>query len=137
LSDARAVCLPHRYAIGEGKGASFILYPEQKLVVITLGNRVTVNEFEEYAKLLQQDPSFQPTFSEIADMRSIQEVDLQADEMMRMADEIDPFFKEAKRAFVVKTSSQAHAARMHKILLTHRNFEIFRSLEEAERWIHA
>ena len=137
MSEARAVCLPHRYAIGEGKGASFILYPEQKLVVITLGNRVTVNEFEEYARLLQQDPSFQPTFSEIADMRSIQEVDLQADEMMRMADEIDPFSKEAKRAFVVKTSSQAHAARMHKILLTHRNFEIFHSMEEAERWIHA
>jgi len=137
LSDARAACLPRRYAIGEGKGASFILYPEQKLVVITLGNRVTINEFEQYARLLQQDPSFQPTFSEIADMRSIQEVDLQADEMMRMADEIDPFSKEAKRAFVVKTSSQAHAARMHKILLTHRNFEIFHSMEEAERWIHA
>ena len=137
MSETRAASLPRRYAIGERKGASFILYPEQRLVVITLGNRVTVNELEEYARLLQQDPAFQPTFSEIADMRSIQEVDLQADDMMRMADEIDPFSHEAKRAFVVKTPSQAHAARMHKILLTHRNFEIFRSLEEAQRWIHA
>lgn len=106
-------------------------------MVITLGSRVTVNELEEYARFLQQDPAFQPTFSEIADMRSIQEVDLQADDMMRMADEIDPFSYEAKRAFVVKTPSQAHAARMHKILLAHRNFEIFRSMEEAQRWIHA
>lgn len=70
-------------------------------------------------------------------MRLIEEIDLQADDMMRMADEIDPFSHEAKRAFVVKTPSQAHAARMHKILLTHRNFEIFRSLEEAQRWISA
>jgi hypothetical protein len=137
LSDARAACLPHRYAIGEGKGASFILYPEQKLVVITLGNRVTINQLEEYARLLQLNPCFTPSFSEIADMRAAEEIALGADEMMRMADEIDPFSYEAKRAFVVKTPSQAHAARMHKILLTHRNFEIFRSMEEAQRWIHA
>ena len=128
---------PQPQAISEGKGASFILYPEKRLVVLTLGNRVTLKLLEKYSTILHQDPSFDPTFSEIADMRAVQEIALEADEMMRMADQVDPFSPDSKRAFVVKTPSQAHAARMHKILLTHRNFEIFRSMEEAQRWIHA
>jgi hypothetical protein len=52
-----------------------------------------------------------------------------------MADEIDPFSPEAKRAFVAETSVQNHAARMHKILRSQRNIETFRTLEGAERWI--
>ena len=129
--------MPQPQAISEGKGASFILDPEKRLVVLTLGSRVTLKLLEEYSRILHQNPWFEPTFSEIADMRAIQEVALEADEMMRIADEVDPFSPDSKRAFVVKTPSQAHAARMHKILLTHRNFEIFRSLEEAQRWISA
>ena len=127
---------PQPQAISEGKGANFMLYPEKRLVVLTLGNRVTLELLEEYSRILHQEPSFHPTFSEIADMRAVQEVALEADEMMRMADKVDPFSPDSKRAFVVKTPSQAHAARMHKILLTHRHFEIFRSLHEAERWVH-
>jgi hypothetical protein len=41
----------------------------------------------------------------------------------------------AKRAFVVRTALQDNAARMHKVLRTHQTVEIFRSREEAERWI--
>jgi hypothetical protein len=52
-----------------------------------------------------------------------------------MADEVDPFSPEAKRAFVAETSVQNHAARMHKILRSQRNIETFRTLEDAERWI--
>lgn len=129
--------MPRPQAISEGEGASFILYPEKRLVVLTLGNRVMLKVLEEYSRILHQDPSFEPTFSEIADMRAVQEVALEADEMMRMADKVDPFSPDSRRAFVVKTPTQAHAARMHKILLTHRHFEIFRSLQEAERWVHA
>ena len=58
----------------------------------------------------------------------MEELDLQADELLALADKID-------RVFVVRTSVQNQAARMHKVLRTQRNIEIFRSLEEAERWI--
>jgi hypothetical protein len=53
---------------------------------------------------------------------------LQADEFLALADEIDPFSYEAKRVFVVRTSVQNHAARMHKVQRKQRNIEIFRSL---------
>lgn len=129
--------LPQRRAIDPATGSGFVLYPEQKLVVITLGTRVTVNDLVEYARLLREDPSFDPGFSEIVDIRAAEDVALGADDMMKMADEIDPFSHDAKRAFVVRTASQAHAARMHKILRIQRNFLIFPSLEAARQWIDA
>ena len=135
MSEVRS--MPRPQVIVEGEGASFILYPEKRLVVLTLGDRITLQLLEEYSRLLRRDRRFELTFSEIADMRAVQEIALEADEMMRMADQVDPFSPDSKRAFVVNTPSQAHAARMHKILLTHRHFEIFRSLQEAERWIQA
>ena len=126
-----------RHPIGESKGSYFLLCPAEKLVLLTLGNVLTINDVVEYARELQNNPFFEPGFSEIADIRAVEEVALGADDMMKMADEIDPFSPEAKRAFVVRTPTQAHAARMHKILRTQRDFEIFRSVDAARRWINA
>ena len=67
--------------------------------------------------------------------RDLEEIDIAADAMMRSADKVDPFSYDARRAFIVRTSTQAHAARMHKILRAQRNFEILYSLAEAEQWI--
>jgi hypothetical protein len=68
-------------------------------------------------------------------LTQVEEVTLQADDFLRLADQIDPFSPDAKRAFVVQNSVQNHAARMHRVLRMQRNIEIFRSLEEAQRWI--
>jgi len=54
---------------------------------------------------------------------------------MKLADEVDPFAQDAKRAFVARTPTQNHAARMPKILRSQRNFKIFLTPEEAERWV--
>jgi hypothetical protein len=112
-----------------------VVDPARRLVIATFARKITADDIARYARQLQEHPSFEPTFSEIADLTAIEELDLQASEFIALADEIDPFSNEALRAFVVKTSVQAHAARMHKILRTQRNFEIFHSLEEAQRWI--
>ena len=106
-----------------------------KVVRVKFGKKLTVHDIERYSRLLLANPTFQPTYSEIVDLREVEEVDLQSDEFLRLADEIDPFSPAAKRAFVVRNSTQNHAARMHKVLRTQRNIEIFRSIEAAERWI--
>lgn len=108
---------------------------EKRLVAVTFGKKLTVSDIERYAKLLQLNASFRPNCSEIVDLRQVEELDLKADEFLTLADKIDPFSEDSKRAFVVRTSVQNHAARMHKVLRTQRNIEIFRSVEEAERWI--
>ena len=114
---------------------NYVLDPEKRLVSVKFGKKVTASDIERYAAALRVNPLFDPDFSEIVDLSEVEELDLQADEFIRLADEVDPFSLQAKRAFVVRNSVQNHAARMHKILRTQRNFEIFRSVGEAELWI--
>ncbi len=113
----------------------YVLDAEKRLVVVKFRKKVTVQDIESYAAGLRAHPQFKPDFSEIADLSKVEELDLQADEFIRLADEIDPFSPQARRAFVARTAVQNHAARMHKILVAQRNVSIFRSVEEAERWI--
>jgi hypothetical protein len=117
------------------EGFDFCIDPEKRLVVVTFGKRLTLAQIRQYVDALRADPSFVREFSEIADLRALQDLDLHADEFIKLADQIDPFSPDAKRAFVVETSAQNHAARMHKILLSTRKIEIFRSLRKAEEWI--
>jgi hypothetical protein len=115
----------------------FVVHSDRQLVMVKFGKKVVADDIANYARELQDHPSFRPDFSEIVDLTGVEEMDLQAEEFLRLADEIDPFGYEAKRAFVVRTPVQSHAARMHKVLRTQRSFELFASVEEAERWIKA
>lgn len=120
-----------------GRSADYTVDAQKRLVVVKFGKRVTFQDIERYSHLLRANAAFRPTFSEITDLTDVEELDLQADEFLRLADEIDPFSTDARRAFVVRTSVQSHAARMHKILRTQRNIEIFHTFEGAERWIQS
>ena len=115
----------------------YVLDPKKRLVSVKFRKKVTARDIERYAASLRANSLFDPDFSEIVDLSDVEELDLQAEEFIRLADEVDPFSLQAKRAFVVRNTIQHHAARMHKILRTQRNFEIFRSVSEAERWIGA
>jgi hypothetical protein len=113
----------------------FQIDAERHLVQVKFGERVTSEEIASYVKALRCHPAFKPTFAEIVDLREASELQLEAHDFLRLADQLDPFSREAKRAFVVRTSVQNHAARMHKILRAQRNISIFQTLEEAENWI--
>ena len=119
----------------QGAPVRFIVYSQDRLVIVTFAKKVTAADIANYAARLREHPSFRPEFSEIADLSAVEELDLQADEFLRLADAVDPFAYEARRAFVVQNSVQAHAARLHRALRTHRNFEIFHSFADARRWI--
>ncbi|MFZ0733220.1 MAG: hypothetical protein WAM79_12905 [Candidatus Sulfotelmatobacter sp.] len=119
----------------EDSPAEYEVDPEKRLVVVRFTGHVTVQKIAEYVAHLRMHPAFHPSFGEIADLREVREIELQTDDFLRLADKIDPFFAEAKRAFVVRTTVQNHAARMHKILRPKRNTEIFESFEQAERWV--
>lgn len=115
--------------------AQFVVDSEKRVIVVKFGKKVVAADIAEYARQLLAHPSFQSDFSEIVDLSEVEELELEADEFIRLADEIDPFSDSAKRAFVVRSPVQKHAARMHKVLRNPRTIEIFDSVEEAERWI--
>lgn len=117
------------------KSARYHVDPGKKLVSVKFGKKLTVRDIEGYVRWLKSHPSFQPAYAEIVDLTEVEDLDLRADEFLKLADDVDPFSPDAKRAFIVRNSVQNHAARMHKVLRTQRNIEIFRSIEEAERWI--
>ena len=85
-----------------------------------------MRDIERYAMLLKADPKFRGTFAEIVDLTAVERIDLQADDdFMKLADHVDPFTPDARRAFVARSAMQQHAARMHKILRSKQNIEIF------------
>lgn len=123
--NAHHLNLPAEFSVDEAK----------RLVIVRFRKKLTVEDIGRYVTMLRAEASFRPIFSEIADLTLVEEVSLQANDFMRLADQVDPFSVDAKRAFVAKTAVQTHAARMHKILRTQRNIEIFSTIQEAERWV--
>jgi hypothetical protein len=124
-------------ALGTPALPGYQLDRERRTVSVKFRRKVTVRDIESYAASLRANRLFEPDFSEIVDLSEVEELDLKADEFIRLADEIDPFSVEAKRAFVVRNAVQNHAARMHKILRTQRSFSIFRSVDAAKRWVES
>ena len=120
-----------------GHSANFSVDTERRLVIVRFGRKVSIDVIASYASRLRTHPSFEPTFSEIVDMSATEELDLSADDFLRLADQVDPFSPEAKRAFVVKDSVQRHAARLHKILGSYKKITMFDSIAAAERWIRS
>jgi hypothetical protein len=113
----------------------FVIDSERRLVIARFGKRLTATDIQLYVQDLRAHPSFDPSFSEIADITAVQELPLEGPDFLKLADRVDPFSFDSKRAFVAQTSVQKHAARMHKILRSQRNFEIFQTLQDAESWI--
>lgn len=130
-SDTEGSAVPNHTA---GTG-DYVVDAKNRFVSVRFRKRITVSDIERYAASLRANPSFNPDFSEIVDMSEVEELDLKAEEFIRLADKVDPFSLRAKRAFVVHDETQHHAARIHKILRTQRNFSIFWSLEDARLWI--
>ncbi len=129
--DSVSLTVPNQVA---GAG-DYVLDARRKFVSVRFHKKLSASDIERYAASLRANPSFDPDFSEIVDMREVEELDLKAEEFIRLADKVDAFSLRAKRAFVVHDETQHHAARIHKILRTQRNFSIFWSFEDARRWI--
>ncbi len=89
---------------------------EKKLVYVRFAGKVQIDEIAQYARRLLQNPSFHETFSEIVDLTQVEELDLSAQQFLQLADKVDPFSKESKRAFIVRDSTQEQAARLQRIL---------------------
>ena len=123
------------FAPDQSANADFSIDKDRRLVVVKFEGNVTVQEIAKYVESLVAHPEFDTSFSEITDLRGVRHFDLQANDFLTLADQIDPFLLTAKRAFVVQTSLQNQSARMHKFLRPHRTIEIFESVAQAEEWL--
>lgn len=113
----------------------FAIDVKTRTVSVRFAKKVSVMDIRVYAERLRAHPEFSREFSEIVDLREVEDLELKAPDFLKLADEIDCFSPGAWRAFVVHNSIQNHAARMHKILRFQANVRIFSSLEDAQAWI--
>ena len=123
------------FAPSRNPDVNFSIDKDRRLVVVKFEGSVTVQEIARYVESLVAHPDFDLSFSEITDLRAVEHFDLQANDFLTLADQIDPFSLTARRAFVVRTSAQNQVARMHKFLRPHRTIEIFESVTQAEEWL--
>ena len=66
----------------------------------------------------------------------MQEIEINPEEAIALADQIDPFSLGSRRAFVVRNDMQRHSARLQQILRSpSRTIGIFDTMEEAEAWV--
>jgi hypothetical protein len=109
-----------------------------RVVTARGSGKLTFTAISSYAASLRADPRFSPTFSEIVDLRSVESVLLNARELMTLADSVDPFSANSKRAFVVRNQEQVNAAHLHRILRPQtKKIQVFHSIDEAREWINA
>jgi len=109
----------------------------KRRVLVKFAGALTLRDIENYADQLRVDPRFDPAFSEIVDLREVKKVTLAPKQLIRLADHVDPFSSEAKRAFIARNQEHVHAAKVHRMLRPgNDNIRIFFSLKEAEAWVN-
>jgi hypothetical protein len=110
--------------------------PRERLVSVWFSGKLSARGIETYATSLRADPRFDPTFAELVDLCQVEEVQMEPEEAMRLADQVDPFSADSKRAFVTKSERQLHFAKLHQLLQGgKKNISLFNSLQEAKHWL--
>jgi hypothetical protein len=118
------------------RSATYFIDLENRFVLVRFTGTITFQDIKDYAGHLRADPRFRPSFSEIVDLRNVEEVELSPTQAMNLADNVDPFAIESRRAFVVQSQAQIHAAHIHRILRPEGgNILVSFSMEEAQQWM--
>ena len=109
---------------------------ERRLVRTRVWGVVTEDEARGSAATLLNDPSFDPTFAQLADMRELIRVDVGADTIRDLA-VMRLFHPEARRALVVTSGLQRGIAHMTTTYadLGDQQMALFEDMAEAERWL--
>jgi hypothetical protein len=115
---------------------TYTVNSEKRIVFVRFGHKLTVQDIADYAAALRGDPAFDSRFFELVDLSSVEEVAIDAEQALKLADHVDPFSLESKRAFVIHRPELFRAVRMHQILRSPaENIGIFGSIEEARQWL--
>jgi hypothetical protein len=106
-----------------------------RLVITLCANEVTQREVEEMLAGVREHRQFQPDFRQLVDLTQVSRMHLHFRDLYELKDTYDPFSNEAKRAVVATDTATFGISRMYQLMVNSPQFEIFRSLQEAMRWL--
>lgn len=97
---------------------------------------LSAREVAEQYRALAADPAFDPSYSQLADLREVEHIDIRAPTVRREALET-VFDPGSPRAFLVRTHAQATVARLYALYAKYvdQNVRVFMDLRDAERWL--
>jgi hypothetical protein len=105
-------------------------------VYVRFAGKLTVNLIGRYTEALRENRGFEPGWCEIVDLRALGEIEINAEETIALADQLDPFSLGSRRAFIVSNELQRHRARMQQILRSpSKTIGIFETMAEAEAFV--
>jgi hypothetical protein len=109
---------------------------QRRIVKSRLWDIVTESDAWGSTAALMNDPCFDPTFAQLADMRAVKNVDVSTNTVRELA-VMNIFAPQARRALVVASDLQYGMGQMTMSFAEAGNQQIavFRSVAEAERWL--
>jgi len=117
---------------------SYVVYKEHRLVVSAGSGLVTWEEIKARQDETKTDPSFDPTFNQIVDLRSVTEIQMSGDQARMLASR-QIFSQESKRAFVATNPSIFGMGRMWEIYTEFSErpsqIRVFADLASALKWL--
>lgn len=119
--------MPARYRIDSAR----------RLVVQNIFGVVQLNEMLAMLASLRQDPDFDPDFDVLADLSAMSatEITFQATSQAVSSGVLNPFSNISRCAVVAPGDLAFGMARMYEAIRKGGEFEIFRSMADAEAWL--
>ncbi len=106
---------------------------KRSVVFTTFWGSVSIAQLERHAKKLVANLDFQPTFSQIVDLRELVSTDIGFRSLSHFS---DPFSESSRRAVVTATDFVFGIARMYQGMRGNPdNFMFFRDVTTARRWL--
>ena len=116
--------------------ASYEIHPSRRLVISRAWGVLSTAEVAEHYRAIAADPAFDESYSQLADLTSVEHVDMSAPSVRREALET-VFSSRSLRAFVARTDEQAVVAKLYGLYgkYVRQNIQVFADVREAERWL--
>jgi len=116
--------------------ATYRIDVERRLVLTRVWGVFTTQDLFDHYNSLAADPAFDPTFSQLADLRDVEREELGRPLIRRHALE-RLFSPRAQRALVVSSADHYELARIYASFaqFASQNVHVFRDMHDAEEWL--
>jgi hypothetical protein len=114
----------------------FTIDSRKRLVTVKFNGTVSASDMEQYLQRLEEDPEFDPTYSELVDLTDAQASDIDARAALQLAHNLDPYSPNARRAFAAPNTAIFGITRMYQnVRHDEGNMRSFHSMDEAKQWL--
>jgi len=114
----------------------FSIDARARIVSVKFSGHLALQDLRSYIAALRRSPDFNSEFSEVVDLAEVHSTELDWAKSALLSEAADPFARESKRAFVVENDAIDPVVRIYQTLRDDgAGIRLFRSLEEAKRWL--